>query len=334
MAIEMFRSAPDRILTHSGLRMAGYSPHEIRMARRTGGIVSLVRGSYTSGESYRESSPEHQHLHIARARAVGSSAIVVSDISAAVFHGLPVPADALGVVHVTRPGRGGSRRSPTLHQHAAVLSADDVVEEGGLRVTSVARTLVDLARMQSFEHAVTAADVALRTHAGLPQELPGVLARARHLPGAGAARRALAFADGRAESPGETRTRVVLHQAGLPTPTLQCEIFDDRQSFVGRVDLAIPDCAVLVEFDGMIKYGDLLRGKLSPQQVLMKEKGREDALRELGWIVLRVTWADLTDPIRLASRVRAAMARGRRVVELGGVAGTLRATEPIRIPVT
>ncbi len=323
--------APDRILTHSGLRTAGYSPQEIRMARRTGGIVPLVRGSYALGNSYLASSAEHQHLQIARARAIGSPAIVVSHVSAAVFYGLPVPVEALGVVHVTRPGRGGSRRGPTLHQHAAVLGVDDIVEEGGLRVTSVARTLVDLSRMQSFEHAVIAADVALRSHAGLPRELPGVLARARHLPGAGAARRALAFADGRAESPGESRTRIVMLQAGLPTPTLQCEIFDERDSFVGRVDLAIPDCAVLVAFDGMVKYGDLLRGKLTPQQVLIHEKRREDALRELGWIVVRVTWAELADPIRLASRMSAALLRGRRVVELGGVAGTFRVTAPIRI---
>ena len=65
----------------------------------------------------------------------------------------------------------------------------------------------------------------------------------------------------------------------------------------------------------------------------MKEKGREDALRELGWIVLRLTWADLADPIRLASRMRAALARGRRVVELGGVAGSFRVAAPIRIAV-
>ena len=263
MADDSILVATDRILTHSDLRLAGYSAEEIRRARRTGDIVPLVRGSYASGESYLASSPEYQHVQIARARAVGSSAIVVSHVSAAVFHGLPVPADALGVVHVTRPGRGGSRRSPTLQQHAAILGAGDVVEQGGLRVTSIARTLVDLSRMQPFEVAVIAADVALRTHAGLLEELPGVLARGRHLPGAGAARRALAFADGRAESPGETRTRIALLQAGFPAPTLQCEVFDDRQSFVGRVDLAIPDCALLVEFDGMVKYGDLLRGKLT-----------------------------------------------------------------------
>ena len=296
--------------------------------------MRLVRGSYASGPNFQASSPEQQHLYAARARVLDSTSIVLSHTSAAVFHGLPVPADALGVVHVTRPGRGGSRRRPTFQQHAAVLAAEDVIEQDGLRVTSVSRTVVDLSRTQSFADAVVAADVALRNHADLRAALPGAMTRARHLPGAGAARRALAFADGRAESPGESRTRLAWHRAALPTPALQCEIFDARGSFVGRVDLAVPACAVLVEFDGLIKYGDLLRGKLSPQQVLVNEKRREDALRELGWVVLRLTWADLADAAGFSARARSALARGRRVVELRGVAGTFRVPRPIRAPVS
>lgn len=124
------------------------------------------------------------------------------------------------------------------------------------------------------------------------------------------------------------------HRAALPTPALQCEIFDDRGSFVGRVDFAVPECALLVEFDGLVKYGDLLRGRLTPQQVLAKEKRREDSLRELGWVVLRVTWADLADVPGFAARATKALARGRRVIELGCLTGTYRVPRPLRVDIT
>lgn len=323
--------SPHVVMTHSGLLLAGYSPHEIRHARQMGDLTPLVRGSYAWGPSYRESSPEGKHLLLARSRALGSPSVVLSHVSAAVLHGLPVPRETLSTIHLTRPGRGGSRRSAGMHQHAGLFGNGDVVTKDGVEVTSLPRTLVDLSRLLSFENAVVAADVALRADTGVVVGLPHVLYRARHLPGVGPARRALAFADGRAESPGESRTRVALHHADLPAPELQLEIFDECGSFVGRVDLAIPSCGVIVEFDGMVKYGDLLRGNLTPQQVLVKEKRREDALRGLGWLVVRVTWAELADGRQFASRLTAAVARGRRLVELGGLTGTSRRTAPIRI---
>ena len=327
----MAYSSEGSIVTYAGLLSAGYSAAEIRRAVDTGVLTALARGSYTSGASFRASSQEMQHLQRARSRAFGSPSLAVSHVSAAVLHGLPVPQDALNVVHVTRNGRGGSRRDSRSWQHAAVLAAGDVVVVDGVAVTTLSRTLVDLARSTPFDIAVTAADVALRTHPQEVSELPWMLTRARHLPGAGAARRALTFADGRAESPGESRTRVVLHRLGLPAPELQCEVFDDRGSFVGRVDLAIPQCGVIIEFDGRVKYGDLLRGRLTPGQVLAREKQREDQLRELGWSVVRLTWSELADPARVGVRVRAAMARGQRLMHVGDLLGTYRCSEPIRI---
>ena len=328
---DLFAPPAGQLLTHSGLLSAGYSPHEIRRAVVTGALTALTRGSYTAGQAYRASSAEAQHLLRARSRGLGSPSVVLSHVSAAVVHGIPVPPDALAAVHVTRSGRGGSRRGSGVWQHAAVLAAGDVTVVDEVAVTAPSRTLVDLSRWMSFENAVIAEDVALRVYPGLVTELPDVLLKARHLPGAGAARRALEFSDGRAESPGESRTRVLLHREGLPTPELQCEIFDDRGSFVGRVDLAIPDCGVVVEFDGMVKYGDLLRGKLTAGQVLAREKRREDQIRELGWMVVRLTWSDLADPVRTGSRLRSAMTRGRRLKDVSGLVGTHRCTPPIRI---
>ena len=154
------------------------------------------------------------------------------------------------MVHVTRPGRGGWRRTASVHQHAGILADGDVLTIDGMKVTSLARTLVDLSRFSSFEDSVIAADAAFRQSPGTALQVPEVLMRARHLARVGQARRALAFADGRSESPGESRTRMVLHHTALPAPDLQCEVFDSRGSFIGRVDLAIPQCGVIIEFDG------------------------------------------------------------------------------------
>lgn len=65
-----------------------------------------------------------------------------------------------------------------------------------------------------------------------------------------------------------------------------------------------------MEFDGFVKYSraDPYRLDRCPTEVLVAEKIREDRLRELGWIVLRVTWSELDDPAALRRRVERALA--------------------------
>ena len=60
----------------------------------------------------------------------------------------------------------------------------------------------------------------------------------------------IALADGRAESPMESRLRVRLVLAGLPRPQVQYEIRDDRGRFVARLDLAWVEQKVAAEYDG------------------------------------------------------------------------------------
>ena len=60
----------------------------------------------------------------------------------------------------------------------------------------------------------------------------------------------------------------------------------------------------MVEFDGAVKY-DGAEGR----EALVAEKKREDRIRELGYQVVRLTWAELADPHRLLARIRSALAR-------------------------
>jgi hypothetical protein len=101
----------------------------------------------------------------------------------------------------------------------------------------------------------------------------------------------VSLADGRAESPLETRGRLRIVGAGLPTPELQVEIRTGGR-LVAVVDAWFDEAAVAVEFDGRTKYTDPWRDR-SPGQVLWEEKRREDELRALDIRVVRVVDADL-----------------------------------------
>ena len=108
----------------------------------------------------------------------------------------------------------------------------------------------------------------------------------------------LALVDGRAESGAESRTRWALRTLGLRMPTPQVEIFDDVGEFVARVDFLYEDMKLVIEVDGRKKY--------EKAQDLWDEKMREDRLRALGYVVVRLTWADLDD----LTVVRAKIQRG------------------------
>ncbi|MBA3529941.1 MAG: hypothetical protein H0T91_11670 [Propionibacteriaceae bacterium] len=80
---------------------------------------------------------------------------------------------------------------------------------------------------------------------------------------------------------------------------------------VGRSDFCWEETRTLGEFDGKIKYGRLLKPGQNPSDVVFAEKLREDALRDLGWQVVRWIWEDLARPRALAERLERAFARGR-----------------------
>jgi hypothetical protein len=102
-------------------------------------------------------------------------------------------------------------------------------------------------------------------------------------PGTRQARRAIALLDPRSESPGESVSRVRLHQEGLPAPELQQDRYDEDGRIVARVDFYWEKQRTIGEFDGKIKYGRLLKRGQSIEDVVFAEKVREDALRDLGW---------------------------------------------------
>ena len=96
----------------------------------------------------------------------------------------------------------------------------------------------------------------------------------------------------------------------LAPSSLQFEITGSSGGFVARTDFAWEEQRVIGEFDGRVKYGRLLRPGQDPGDIVFEEKRREDAIRDLGWGVVRWTWADLDAPQQLEARVRRALDRG------------------------
>lgn len=286
----------------------GYTDSEIRTLCRNGGLHRLRPGTYLRDRA--ELDPRQRHGELIRATLPGvSDDAVVSHQSAAVLHGLPVWGIPLDRVHVTRDKTGGGRRTRHLHSHSAPLPAPEVVVRNGIRLTSLARTVADVCRTASFEASVVVGDAALHTAVVSPEEVTDAAAYAAGRPGYPAALRALSFLDGRSESVGESRSRVVVASLSLPTPDLQASLLDVDGLLMGRVDFLFAEAGVVGEFDGKVKYGKYLRDGQDPGDAVFAEKQREDRIRDAGWEVARWTWRDLDTPDVIGTRIRRAMQR-------------------------
>lgn len=299
-----------RITLSRDLAADGFSPGELARMTRNGELVHLRRGAYAEPVEG-ELDPRVAHLRLLEATVPQCDpAVVVSHTSAAAVHGLPVWNEQLGRVHLTRDREGGGRTRRLVQIHGAALDDTEVLQMATLRVTSLARTVVDLGRSLPLAQAVAAGDSALTRIDR--RELERVLGRQAGRTGIGRARRVVRLLDPRSESAGESYSRVVLHLAGLPAPELQYRVCMPDGRFVARTDFGWPELGVLGEFDGKKKYGKLLRRPgQTAEDVLVEEKRREDRLRALGWIVIRWMWRDLQQSDALVQQLRAALANGR-----------------------
>lgn len=295
------------VISYQDWLAAGHTRQELRQALADGGMRKLRRSVLTDVPA--TASPRVRHLARVRAATVGlGPKTFFSRYSAAAIHGLPLMNPRYDEVTVVRTGGGHGSIAATLHARRAWLDPDDVTDVDGLPVTSLARTVADLIRELPFAEAVMLADAAL----GRGLERPEVRDRIREGRGRRLAATALTFADGDAESPGESLSRVRMWQAGLVMPTLQHIVLDIDGTFLARTDFYWEHCDTVGEFDGEVKYGELAAGR-SPTAVLMEEKRREARVGDVVEHVARWTWPDIgngTMVRRLADRV--GYASGRR----------------------
>lgn len=201
--------ASDRgMVLAADLTRLGVSPRDVRRAVDEGRLVRVARGVYAWRRQDRPLHP--RELHAVRVRGVCAlhpRNAVVSHISAAALHDLPLIGPWPGRVHLTVPGSTSGSASPGIFRHSPAIAPDEV-DVDGIRVTSLARTLVDVAATSSMLVAVTMLDAALARRSTTTAALVDELERSGIRAGARRASASIDFADARAASPGESLTRV------------------------------------------------------------------------------------------------------------------------------
>ena len=286
---------------------AGLTRAELRSLVRSGALVRVWPAVYATRPAveWAKASPGRGHalLTMAARAALGEDS-VVSHHSAALIHGLDLFPAASVPVTLTRPPtrRCNRAKSDGVVFHAAELPADHVTTLLGVRITTVPRTVVDLARVSSFMSAVVTADSALRADAKRAdftskEALIAACDACAGWPGNRQARRAVEFSDPRAESVLESCARVIFHEHGLDPPELQFTVTGPDFRF--SVDFYWAEHRLIVEADGGIKYSD-------PQRAV-RQLERDQRLRDLGYKVVHFTWRELfQNPAAVIERIRGA----------------------------
>lgn len=291
-----------QVLSSDDLARLGLSSTDVRRLVTEGHLHRLRRGTFIGGPTWRAAAPWDRHAlrarAVARSLCAPDSAYLLSHQSALVLHGVGV----FGVddrVHLVRTDGSRGRTDGTIHVHAPV-APELVTAADGIPTVSVALACAQVASRFGTESGLVSADAALRERLTSPAALTEAVGS---LTGQGlaAVRATLELADGRSGSAGESRTRWMLHWLGMPIPDLQATIRDEAGTLVAVTDFLFRDEWTVVEFDGALKY--------ESADALVAEKKREDRLRELGYEVVRITWADLEHPARVVARIRAAFAR-------------------------
>jgi very-short-patch-repair endonuclease len=228
----------------------------------------------------------------ARAAWLSTGAILAGQSAAAVLGTKWL--DGGAPAEIVRADRHGQRG---LVVHSFGLTDDEVHTVGGMRVTTAARTAFDIGRGLPGAKALPILD-ALLNATGVKTADVDALADAH--PGARGIRRlraALELTDGGAESPQETRVRLLLIDAGLPKPETQIEF----RALHIRVDMGWREWKVAVEYDGIQHWENRYQRSWDIERIALLEAA--------GWIVIRVSAEMLSRrPSAIVERVIAKLA--------------------------
>lgn len=313
LAAMIDNSVPDFIIVKAAV--LGSADRSIRRRFERGELVRVRNGVYLPRETWDQLDFDARY----RARVFAAAHAVhygrqFSHDSAAALWRLPSLGPWSNSLHVSALVAAGDRSPAGLIRHNAQPDPFPV-DFSGARVTSLARTVVDIARTEPFARAVCMTDDALRTPedgdfrfrmaqpAISKDELLAVFDTLGPTWGLARARKVVSFSTGKSGSVGESVSRVNFATLGLPSPELQVPFFDE-DGFIGEADFYFPEVDGIGEFDGEVKYRDqrYLRGQL-PHDVLMAEKKREDRMRRVVRSFVRWDWEVATDLRKLSERV-------------------------------
>lgn len=284
------------IVTTAQATTLGWSPKDLSRSVRSGSLVHLAGGLYAvPSPDLRTSVGRHRAL--CRGALLLYPDAVLSHASAVVSHDLPIFGMSLTRAFLLRPLGGEVLTQSLVLRPLSDLRGDETALGPAV---DVAPALIQHTLDNGLAPGLVATDAAL--HRGVIEmaQLLDAAAAVRGWPRSGRVTSLLSFVDGRSESVGESRLRLDLALAGIPVVP-QVVIREPSGAFVARVDLLVRGSKVVIEFDGLVKYRE------DGADALVAEKRREDRLRRLGYLVVRVTWADLARPAQVLAWVRDAM---------------------------
>ena len=217
---------------------------------------------------------------------------IVAGRAAAGLHGVGGIADATPIELIA----GHSRRRRGIVVRSERIDDDEVRRFGSFRMTTAARTALDLGRRLPRDVAVRHLDELARATGTNYHQVAELLDRYGGARGVPRARTALWLMDGGSGSGDETRLRLILVDGGLPRPRTGIVVGEGLDTAV--IDMGWDDVKVGVSmYDGSRREGC----------AAVQHTQRQDVVQRSGWIEIQV--ADLNRPSSIRCRARDALRR-------------------------
>nr|WTA67942.1 hypothetical protein OHB51_01815 [Micromonospora sp. NBC_00855] len=298
--VRSIAAAQDDLITRAQALGAGFSRHDIDHLVAVGRWRPLARAVYLTRGPYGEPAARRCRIRAA-VLSLGPAAHAVFGTAAELYGiaGLPRRDE----IHVALPGRAAklarvSDPAVVLHQLEHPLGT--VVHVNGTAATEPRLTVSEIILRERRYPAVSVLDSALNRKLLTPECLATIPALIRGRRGAVAARGYLAEADGRAQSPLETRARLRCVDGGVPPDALQLEVRDADGYLLGIGDLGWRGPRLIAEADGRDAHGT--------PEAAYADRRRQNRLVNAGWTILRFTWQDTLRPDYIPWTVRQAIA--------------------------
>ena len=306
----------DQVFQRSEALDHGYSDADLQQGLRGGHLVRIRQGGYTFADVWAGADDIARHRLRAHAALRSHDApVVLSHTSAAIEHGLRLFNPDLSKVHLLCLSGRLARSTGDIVYHRGEYCAEDVTLVGAQPAVSPVLAGLQAASLADVASGLVILDSVVDLGKGTLDEIHGAFERISGQPFSRKLQITVRLTRTGANSVGESLSRHLMWSQHLPEPHLQFDVWDERGKLIGTTDFAWPDHGVLGEFDGMQKYGRLLRPGEEPGDAVEREKIREDDLRyATGWLMVRLIWAELFRPGPTAAKIRAQLSRGRAIV--------------------
>ncbi len=312
---ELFALHSDHVFLRREALEFGYDDRDLRNGVRANYLAKVRHGAYVPAPVWDAADELRRHqLGCHAVLRSHDSPLALSHTSAAVEHGLRLHNPDLSKFHVTCLDNQIARTTHDVVYHRMPHhDAETEDRDDGVVVLNPLRAALETAALSTVASGLVTLDGLVDQKLASMEQLHAAFER---FLGQGSRKLQVTVRLVRpgAESAGESLSRHLCWQEHLPEPELQFKVYDRDGVLVGRTDFAWPEYATFGEFDGLSKYLRWLREGETADQAVVREKRREDLLRELtGWLMIRLIWADLHRPAQTGRRIREQLTRGRRL---------------------